>query len=553
MRRFVPRVMLAAFVAVSATGCAAGAPAGVDPTSDFGGRVLVMVPDLQGPQGARVATELRRLITASETHAAVSLDAIEAAMARYQVTPESFDEVRARQLAPLIPGRARLVSWGSVTQSGGTLNADVKFIDPATGDEIEADATGATTQEVAAGIYAKFQSAAVALGEVGACNDQVARSNWQEALRACDAVLAVLPTNMSALSGRAQALVELERWDEALATYNRLLEADPTNQQALLGAARAAGQLDRTQEALGFYNRYIDLNAATVETRMAVAGTAAQAGDFATAFELLAPQAAANRSNVDYQKLLFGVSAAAGAQDSGNSNRFYSAALDAYSAAYPAGTELDTQALNNAIAIAVALGRNDDAIRLAGAAAQSNPSDAGIVTAYAAALRAAGRHQEAVDALTRLIGANPSAAGAHLGRGLSLLELGQVEQALADFASAAQSGQGEQVSQVLFNAANAAYQAQDWPRAALLGEPAYNYATGPLKASAAQIFVYGSYQQAAALQQANQTARQAGPARQIVTILEKALPAARTLTGDNVQQLISTLEQLLAYNRQIAG
>src|SRR5690606_31254335 len=137
---------------VSAAGCAAGGgPAGVDPNTDFGGRVLVMVPDLQGPQGARVANELRRLITETTTHAAMNAEAIEAGMTRYQVTPEMFDEVRARQLAPLI--RARLVSWGTTTQSDGMLQADVKFIDPATGDEIEADASAANAVELASAIF----------------------------------------------------------------------------------------------------------------------------------------------------------------------------------------------------------------------------------------------------------------------------------------------------------------------------------------------------------------------------------------------------------------
>lgn len=552
MRRFVPSVMLAAIVGISATGCAAGGgPAGVDPSTDLGDRVLVMVPNLQGPQGERVANELRRLITATTTHAAMDAESMEAAMARYQLTPETFNEVSAFQLAPLV--KAKLVSWGSVEQRGGSLNADFKFIDPATQDEIEADASAPTTQQLAAEIFSKFQQAITALSQVSACNDLVVQEQWQQALQACDAVLTTLPTNKSGLTGRGKALTGLQRWADALATYNRVLETDATNMEALLGAARAAGELDRTQDAVALYNRYIDINAATPEARMAVAGTAAQAEDFASAFEILSSQSAANRSNADYQKLLFSVAAAAGARDSTQATRYFPAALEAYQAAYPAGSEIDPQQLSNAIAISVALNRNEDAIRIAGAAAQSRPNDAAIGTLYANALRAAGRHQEAVDALNRLIAANPTAQGAHLARAQSLLELGQTDAALADLAMAAQNGQGDLAATVLIGIAQPAYAAQDWARAAQFAEPAYNYATGQLKQTAATILVFGLYQQAYALHQENLTARRPGPAREIVTMLEKVLPIAQTLSGAQIQQVITGIEGLLTYNRQVAG
>lgn len=551
MRRFVPRVMLAATVAVSAAGCAAGGSAGVDPNTDFGGRVLVMVPDLEGPQGARVANELRRLITETPTHAAMNASAIEAGMARYQVTEEMFDEVRARQLAPLI--QARLVSWGTTAQSDGVLQADVKFIDPATGDEIEADASGASYIELAAAIFSNFQEATTALEQVGACNDQVAQSQWQQAVDACGAVLAVVPTNTTALLGSGRALAELDRHDEAFATFSRVLEADATNQNALLGAARAAGAEGRTQEAVALYNRYIDINGGSVENRLAVANTAAQDNDFASAFEIVGPEAAANRSNTQYQQFVFAVAAAAGAADSTQSTRYYTAALEAYPAAYPPSGEVDVAQLTNAIAVAVGLGRADEAIRLAGDAAQRNPNNSAVSTLHANALRAAGRHQEAIDALNRVIAADANAQGARLARGQSLLELGQTDEALADFTAAAQAGQGQQVSQILFNLANTAYTAQDFARAATFAEPAHAFADGPLKQNAATIMVYSLYQQANAIQQQNQTARQVAPAREIVGLLERALPVAQTLPAEQSAAVLPGIEALLNYNRQIAG
>ena len=552
MRRFVPRVMLAAIVAVSAAGCAAGGgSAGVDPTTDFGGRVLVMVPDLEGPQGARVANELRRLITETTTHAAMNAAAIESGMARYQLTRDMFDEVRARQLAPLI--QARLVSWGTTTQEDGVLQADVKFIDPTTGDEIEADASGVTYVELAAAIFSNFEQATTALTQVGACSDQVAQSEWEQAVEACGAVLAVVPNNTSALLGSGRALAELERDDEAFAAYSRVLEGDATNQDALLGAAKAAGAAGRTQEAVALYNRYIDINASTVENRLAVANTAAQDGDVLSAFELLLPEAAANRDNTQYQQFLFAIAAASGAQDSTQANRYYSAALEAYAAGFPAGSEVNVSQLRNAVAVAVAMGNPDEGIRIANSAAQSNPNDAEVNTVYANALRAAGRHQDAVDALNRVIAASPNAAGAHIARGQSFLELGQTEEALADFASAAQAGEGAQVAQLLFNIANTAYSAQDFARAATFGEPAHTYATGPLKQNAATIMVYSLYQQANAIQETNQTARQTGPAREIVGLLERALPVAQTLPAEQSAAVLQGIEALLNYNRQLAG
>lgn len=552
MRRFVPRIMLAATLVVSAAGCAAGGPpAGVDPTTDFGGRVLVMVPDLQGPQGARVANELRRLITETPTYAAMNAATIEAGMARYQVTPEMFDEIRARQLAPLI--QAKLVSWGTITEENGTLQAEVKFIDPATGDEIEADASAATPTELAASIFTNFQSATQAMTQVGACTDLVAQSQWEQALAACDAVLAVVPSNKSALLGRGSALIELERFDEAFTTYSVVLETDPTHQDALLGAAKAAGKIGQTEDATALYNRFIDINQATVENRLAVANTAAQDGDFATAFALLEPEAEANRDNAQYQSFLFAVATSAGQRDSTQTTRYYTAALEAFAAANPAGSEVDPAQLSAAVAVAVGLDRTDEAIRIAGSAAQSQPNNAAVNTVYANALRAADRHQEAVDALNRVIAANPTAEGAHLSRGQSLLALGQTEAAVADFEVAAQAGQGAQVSQILFNLANTAYQAKDYATAATYAEPAHMYATGALKQNAATIMVYSMYQHAAALQAENQEARRAGPAGEIVDILERALPVAQTLPAEQGSAVIPGIETLLTYNRQIAG
>ncbi len=78
-------------------------------------------------------------------------------------------------------------------------------------------------------------------------------------------------------------------------------------------------------------------------------------------------------------------------------------------------------------------GRNDDAIRLIGAALKVNRKSPQALANYGLALERAGRIDEALAAYDKAIALKPDHAAAHNNRGLALLRLGRAAEALASF------------------------------------------------------------------------------------------------------------------------
>lgn len=550
MRRFVPRALGAALLAVS-TGCAAGG-AGVDLGGDVGGRYLVMIPAFEGPSGAQVAEALRAQVTTMDTHVAINDAAVRGAMAEYDL--EQLDEITARQLAQQV--QAQLVSWGTVAQGGSGLTADVKFIDTRSGDEIQVDdATGATPVELAAAIFGEFQGAVEGIRQAAFCNDYLSSSQFDRALETCDQALAIVPTSTSALYGRATALLNLERYDEALEVYERLLGIDPTHQDALLGAGLAASRLDRSSEAMTFYNRYLEVNPGNVQVRMTVANDIAQTGDYVSAFRVLETAIDENQDNVDFQKYLFSIATAAGqrATDQGDAaaNEIFRAALNAYNAAYSNG-EVDAAALRQAIAVNNALGNSAEALRIAEEATERFPNEAQIWSQYATVLSNEGQHAEAAEALTRLIAIDPEYENAYIRRGQAYLQSGNRQQALADLERAAAGGPEARatVAQVLYGVGATAFQAQRYDEAIQTLSTAARYATGETLSSVNFVWGAAVTQQAVAAARANAN----NPTRaETQRILGQFQRARELLTSSNAPQAASVLDGVNQYIANLEG
>jgi predicted O-linked N-acetylglucosamine transferase (SPINDLY family) len=71
-----------------------------------------------------------------------------------------------------------------------------------------------------------------------------------DALRQCDAALALKPDYIEALMNRGVALASLERFDEALVAFERVLALDPRSPEALSNRGFALASLNRHAEAL---------------------------------------------------------------------------------------------------------------------------------------------------------------------------------------------------------------------------------------------------------------------------------------------------------------
>ncbi|MEX2583935.1 MAG: tetratricopeptide repeat protein [Gemmatimonadota bacterium] len=505
MRRFVPRALLAATVAVSAAACSAPG-AGVALGGDVGGRYLVMIPALEGPSGAEVANELRALVTQMPTHAAILDSEVRGAMGQYDL--DELNEITARQLAQQI--NAQLVSWGTVSSGGAGLQADMLFIDTRSGDQIAIeDVTGATPVELAAAIFGEFSGSVEGIRQAAFCNDYLSSNQYERALETCNDALAIVPGSTSALYGKATALLNIEgRGAEALTTYEQLLEIDPTHQDALLGAGLAASRLDRRTEAMSFYNRYMEINPGNVDVRMTLASDIANTGDYISAFRLLEPAIEDAQDDADFQTYLFSIATAAGqrAQEQGDSTAaipIFNAALRAFEAGYPDGAELSASALRQAMAVNNALGRTDEAIRLAQEATRRFPDDAQAWSQYAQVLARADRHADAVEALTRLEAVNPDYENLYIRRAQAHLALNQRQQALADLDRAAAAGDPNTVAQVLLSTASPALQAQNWADAITLLEPAYRYASGQQRSDIAYYWGAALFQLGNAIARAN--------------------------------------------------
>jgi tetratricopeptide (TPR) repeat protein len=386
MRAFVPRVALvAAFVAsVGACSGGGGAAYGVAPgTPEVASRALVLIPAFPGPQGANVANELRGLVTQMTTHAAISNSALNASMKEYGLT--ELNEISARQLASIIG--AQLVAWGEVTQNGSALTTTVKFVDSRSGDQIDLPANnGATPLELATAVFGGFERSVEGMRQAATCTDNVRSSQFDAALQACNAALAVIPNSATALLGKGNALYGLKRYSEALAAFNQVLAIDGTNQDALLRAGLSSSWEKNGAAALGFFNRYLEINPGDATTRLALAGEIAQSEDFLTAFRVLDSGSAANATNADYQGIVFQMGSLAGralreAGDTRQSDEVFQKALAAYQVAYGNAANVDTPVTIRMIELLTASGRTDDAVRAGETALARKPNDTQILGA----------------------------------------------------------------------------------------------------------------------------------------------------------------------------
>jgi tetratricopeptide (TPR) repeat protein len=513
----------------------------------------VMIPALEGPGGDRVANELRTLVTDMATHTALADREVRRTMQEYDLT--QLDEITARQLAQQV--RAQLVSWGAVREGGLGLQANIKFIDTASGDQIEiTDATGGTPQELAQAIFSSFGESVEGIRQAAFCNDYLASSQYEQALETCDRALAIVPNSSTALYGRATALLNLERFEEAVSTYERLLQLDPAHQDALLGAGFASSRMEQQQQAMGFYNRYLEVNPGNVQVRMTVANDIAQTGDYISAFRVLETGIQEARDEVDFQRYLFSIATAAGqrAREQGEdavARQIFTAAYNAYQAGFSNGdAEINESVLRNVVAVTSALGRTDDAIRLAQQATERFPNDPQMWSTYAIALRDAERHADQIRALSRVIEINPQYENIYIRRAQAYIANNQRQEALADLRRAADVGDRATVAQVLLAMGSQAVQAQNWTEAETILTPAMEYATGTQRNQAAFFLGFSVFQQGAAIAQAN-TQGNVAQAERALTFFRRVPPLVQGTGQAQTQQVLEAAQQYIANQEAI--
>ena len=551
MRTSLPRALCTAALLLTAA-CASSTGAGVSLGGDTGGRYLVMIPPFAGPDGEQVANQLRELVTAMPTHAAINHRDVREQMAEYDVS--TLDEVTARQLAQLID--AQLVSWGTTRSAADGLEADVKFVDTRSGDEIVFEGiTGATPIELATNIFAQFERSVEGMRQAIFCNDYLASQSYERALESCEAALAIVPSSTSAMYAKATSLLYLEREEEALDTYRQLLAGDPSHADALLGAGLAASRLERGEEAMGSYNRFLQINPGNVQVRMAVTNDIAETGDYLSAYRVLETAIAENADNADFQRYLFSIATAAGQlaieqTDTATAHEIFEVALAAYDAGFGNDDAPDPAQLRQVIAVNNALGRTEEAIRIARDATARFPEDAQIWSQLATVHAQAGQHADAIQALNRVIELDPGYENVYIRRAQSYIQTGQRQQAMVDLERAAQRGDRQTVAQVLYNLGAEGIRAERWDDAAAALSAAHEYASGSLRNDVSFYWGFSVYKQGETIARAN-TQGNVQQARRALEFFQQAVPLLEASSHAQAGAVLSGARQYIENQQAI--
>lgn len=441
-----------------------------------GGRAQVLIPYFEPRQnadrgfGRGAAEELRRLINALPTYAPIPEDDIEDHVRSFNMRMEQLNCITTVQLAAQLNVPVAIcASYTEDAQRNVTVTASIRNV--AEGEEYPLepftvarnDRRGAAQQ-----IFTQFDRFTTQVRAAGICADYFASSQWQDALRNCDESLAMNPNQRAVRFLRGRILYELQRYDEALQELDRVLEHDPFHEDALQLAGYIAVTQGQDERGRGYYSRYLDVNPGNVQIRMRIAYEMAEAGDPVGAMQFIQVGLDVDPNNVDLldQYGGFAFRAALDAQReyemstpnaqglAPQAAEYYREAITAYMRVFERrGAETPVDRLRNMIAAQVQLGELDDAIRLSERALGTHPTEAPIWTLYADALQRAGRLEEAVTALGRLLEIQPDHPTAGLRRGSILVQARRTEEALAALAPVAQrdAQQADQAARLFFN------------------------------------------------------------------------------------------------------
>jgi tetratricopeptide (TPR) repeat protein len=228
-------------VIVAAAAAMTLAPATVA-AQQSGGRFQVLIPYFQPLQGARdnfgrdASEELRELINTLATHQAMERGDIEDEAKNFNINMRDLDCLRTIQLsAQLNVPVAICATYTETADRSRTVNASIRTVanseefvlDPFTVGDRDGD------REAAQQIFAQFDRFNNQVRATQFCADYAGSSQWEDALRQCDAALAINPDANGTRFLRSQILRSLDRNEESLEEAQRVLEVDPYQETAL--------------------------------------------------------------------------------------------------------------------------------------------------------------------------------------------------------------------------------------------------------------------------------------------------------------------------------
>ena len=454
-----------------------------------GGRFRVLIPNFQPLQGARdnfgrdASEELRELMSTLPTHQAMERGDIEDEAKNFNIQMRDLDCLKAIQLASQIRVPVAICATYTETQERTrTVNVSIRDIEAGEEFVLEEFTVGDRDgdKEAAQLIFSQFDRYNNQVRATAFCSDYAASQQWEDALRQCDAALAINPEATSTRFLRAQLLRYLERNDEALTEAQRVLSADPFHELALQLAGYIATVEGDAEAGRNYYRQYLDINPGQVAIRMRIAYEIAQAGDAVGAMEFIQVGLEVDGENPDLNEQFgnFAFTAASDAQTAytmttpdaqglaPEAREFYRQAIDAYMKVFAVrGAEMPEGRLRNIVAAHIQLEEFPEAIRKGEQFLEAHPESEVLWSFYADALQRGGRVDDAIVALDRVLAINPTHPSAALRQGSWLIQAGRVDEAITKLTEYARQNpaQADQAGRMVFvDAYQKGYRAEDY-------------------------------------------------------------------------------------------
>lgn len=458
-------------------------------------RFQVLIPYFEPLEGADddfgedASDELRDLISTLATHQAMSGDDIEDAARDFDVDMEDLTCNPAIQLASALEVPVVIcASYTETADRGWVVNATVRSVESSEDfvlDEIRVPRDDA--EEAAAQlIFSQFDRFNSQVRASTFCAQYAASQQWDEALRQCDAALAINADATSTRFLRAQIMRALDRNDESLEELLVVLDAEPFHEGALQLAGYLSAVAGDAELARELYGRYLEVNPGDVAVRMRVAYQLASAGYPVGAMDLIAVGLEVDPENADLLDQYGGFAFRAGQMAQEEHRRAnpdsdelgpeaaerYREAIDAYTRVFEIrGSDTPADRLRNVVRAYLQLGEDQAAVDAAERFVLAHPDDAPLWSLRADALQRAGRLDDAIAALDRVLEIDPAYPSASLRRGSWLLGARLVDSAietLSDVAERSAELADEAARLVLNEGYLNGYEAQDFEYAVSL-------------------------------------------------------------------------------------
>ena len=454
-----------------------------------GGRFLVMIPYFQPLEGARdnfgrdASEELRELMSTLVTHEAMDRGDIEDEADNYDIDMDELDCLRTIQLASQLRVPVAIcASYTETPDQSRTVNASIRTIEDSEEFVLEPftvpreDGDELAAQQ----IFAQFDRYNNQVRATAFCSQYAGSQQWEDALRQCDAALAINPEATSTRFLRSQLLRELDRTGESLEEAERVLSADPFHEGALQLAGYLATVEGDAEAGREYYRQYLDINPGNTAIRMRIAYEQAQAGDAVGAMEFIAVGLEVEPENADLNEQFgnFAFSAASDAQTAFEMTTpgaeglapeaagFYRQAIDAYMKVFAErGAEMPEGRLRNILAAHIQLEEFPQAVDKGEQFLEAHPDSEVLWSFYADALQRGGRLNDAITALDRVLALNPAHPNAALRQGSWLIQEGRTDEAIAKLTDyvAQNPNQADQAGRMIFNDAyQKGYQQDDF-------------------------------------------------------------------------------------------